>query len=80
MRSRIGKREVLKPDPIGLTEMNELPCVALLGEPGIGKTWDLARQYEEIRPKVIESGARFLKVDLRSYADESQSHALSFRE
>jgi hypothetical protein len=60
------------PDLIPLERMNELSCVALLGEPGIGKSWDLARQSEDLRPNLIANGGRLVRVDLRSYADETR--------
>lgn len=62
----------LNPDLIPLERMNELNCVALLGEPGIGKSWDLARQSEDLRPNVTAYGGRLVRVDLRSYADETR--------
>jgi len=62
----------LNPDLIPLKRMNEMSCVALLGEPGIGKSWDLARQCEDVRPTVSANGERLIRIDLRSYADEAR--------
>jgi hypothetical protein len=67
----------LNPDLIALEGMNELSCVALLGEPGIGKSWDLARQCAGVRSSVTANGGRLLRVDMRSYADETRLMRIS---
>jgi hypothetical protein len=53
-------------------------CVALLGEPGIGKSWDLQRYYQKLTAEIVESNQETLRVDLRSYADETRLVSVLF--
>jgi hypothetical protein len=62
----------LNADLIPLERMSDLDCVALLGEPGIGKSWELEKQCRELAPNVVANGGRLLRVDLRSFKDEGR--------
>ena len=64
--------KVNNPDLVPLERLSDLHCVALLGEPGIGKTRDLQRQISSRESSVISEGGRLISVDLRSFASEDR--------
>jgi hypothetical protein len=65
------------PALVTFADLAELPCVALLGEPGIGKSWTLRCQSPEIQGS-LPAGARLMCLDLRSFGDESRLMASLF--
>ena len=60
------------PDLVTFEAIAHFPCLALLGEPGIGKTQALEAERTEIFNKIQEQGDQVLFLDLRSYGDESR--------
>ncbi len=52
--------------------ISHLPCLALLGEPGIGKTQTLEVEQHEIVNNIQEQGDQVLFLDLRSYGSEDR--------
>jgi predicted NACHT family NTPase len=60
------------PDLVSLEAIAHLPCLALLGEPGIGKTRALKAEQDEIANKIQEQGNQALFLDLRSYGSEER--------
>lgn len=62
-------------EPLGLVSMEALlskPCVALLGEPGIGKSKTLLQEKKAIQRHCERVGAQLLWRDLASFGDESR--------
>ena len=49
-------------------EISRLPCLALLGEPGIGKTSTMRAESGAIDAAVLAEGGRTLWLDLRAKA------------
>jgi predicted NACHT family NTPase len=60
------------PDLVTFDTLLASPCVALLGEPGIGKTQALERETSELVNKIKEQGNQSFFLNLRSYGDESR--------
>ncbi len=60
--------DILNKDAKPFEHINEIPCLALLGEPGIGKTFALKSAFEEEKKK----GNTVFYLDLRSFGDESR--------
>lgn len=60
------------PDLVTFETISHLPCLALLGEPGIGKTYALDADQSEIIGKIQEQGDQVLFLDLRSYGSEDR--------
>jgi predicted NACHT family NTPase len=63
--------KALNPDLLTFDRLADTPCLALLGEPGIGKSWALTRIRETWeRPASDAEGTIFL--DLRSFGSEDR--------
>jgi predicted NACHT family NTPase len=60
------------PDLVIFETISHLPCLALLGEPGIGKTQALEVERSKIVSKIQEQGNQVLFLDLRSYGSEDR--------
>lgn len=50
----------------------EIPCLILLGEPGIGKTRTITGEREAFAAKIKQAGHAMLCLDLRSYGSEDR--------
>jgi hypothetical protein len=55
-----------------LDELLGLPCLILLGEPGMGKTTTLSQSRAAIEKEIQTHGGSVLWLDLHSYQDESR--------
>lgn len=64
--------KIYNPDLVTFKAISGLPCLALLGEPGIGKTHALEAERREILSKIQEQGGQVLPLDLRSFASEDR--------
>ena len=53
-------------------EVSELPCLALLGEPGIGKTSTMQVERAVINDIILAEGGKTLWLDLRSCGSEDR--------
>lgn len=62
----------LNPDLVSSESVAELECVALLGEPGIGKSYDLECQRLRAESFAQAAGGKVVKLDLRSFGDEGR--------
>lgn len=60
------------PDLVTFDAISDIPCLALLGEPGIGKTQALEMERNRIEAEIRERGDRSLSLDLRSYSSEDR--------
>src|SRR5579864_3207817 len=55
-----------------LESILEVPCLALLGEPGIGKSAVLEQDRPLINEKVARRGDEFMSLDLAAYGNEDR--------
>lgn len=60
----------LNPDLTTLDLLQRVPCLAMLGEPGIGKSWALS--HELLPAEAGNPGAKLIRVDLRQFGSESR--------
>jgi hypothetical protein len=61
-----------------LHDLQDFRALALLGEPGIGKTATLAAEYKSLEGQIIGEGIIAIHVDLRSYSSEVLLHRRLF--
>src|ERR1700737_3745214 len=57
------------PDVQPFEGLGQTPCLALLGEPGIGKSWALEAERKRLK---AAQGLGLLHLDLRAYASEDR--------
>jgi predicted NACHT family NTPase len=60
------------PDLVTFDAIAHIPCLALLGEPGIGKSSAINVEKEKIAAKIQEEGSKLLWLDLRAYGSEER--------
>ena len=63
---------IYNPDVVPFTEISNTPCLALIGEPGIGKSFSMKLERESIDVKLHEKGEKTIWIDLRSYSSETR--------
>jgi len=62
---------IQNPDLVASEKLQEIPCLVLLGEPGIGKSYEVRKFYQAVRSQ-SKTGDEALFFDLRSYGEESR--------
>ena len=60
------------PDLVPFESIAEVPCLALLGEPGIGKTYAMQSERQHMNAKVKKKDEEILWRNLRSYGSEDR--------
>lgn len=60
------------PKAVSLDHLIDFPFLALLGEPGMGKTRVFKREIEQVRAKLAEKGEKIISLDLRSFGSEDR--------
>jgi predicted NACHT family NTPase len=63
---------IYNPHVIPFESIAMVPCLILLGEPGIGKTYAMRAEKEAIDIRVEEGGGKTLWMDLRAYGSEDR--------
>lgn len=63
---------IYNPDVKSFSEIEALPVLGLLGEPGIGKSFAMRNLVDGAQAKVASVGGQTLYVDLRSVGSESR--------
>ncbi len=63
---------IYNPDVVSFESIARVPCLALLGEPGIGKSHTMQAEREAIDARIEEEGGETLWLDLRSYGSEDR--------
>lgn len=59
-------------------DIAKTPCLVLLGEPGMGKSYVLAEEHEKARIGTIEKGGDAEYIDLRQYESAEAVHSAVF--
>src|SRR2546422_3171518 len=60
------------PDIVSFASITPLPCLALLGEPGIGKSHEMQTQYEFAKSQTAGSGDAYLFFNLRDFQTDER--------
>lgn len=60
------------PDVVRFEAIDDVPCLILLGEPGIGKSHALLAAHNNVVRTTANQGNQTLLLDLRSYGDENR--------
>ncbi len=63
---------IYNPDVVSFESIARVPCLALLGEPGIGKSHTMQAERKAIDTRIEEEGGETLWLDLRSYGSEDR--------
>jgi len=63
---------IQNPDVVSFDAISDVPCLVLLGEPGMGKTHAMRTQAAVTRTRVREKGDRVLSLDLGRYSSEER--------
>jgi predicted NACHT family NTPase len=63
---------VLQPDVVSFEKMSSIPCLVLLGEPGIGKTSEMEHQYRISMREEKERGNGAQWIDLKSFQTDAR--------
>lgn len=64
--------KIYNPDLVTFDAIFDLPCLALLGEPGIGKSRTIEAEKNEIISEIQKQGGQVLWLDIRSYGSEER--------
>lgn len=62
----------LNPDLVTFDAIAHVPCLALIGEPGIGKSFAIEAEQKIIDAKIKEEGSQILRLNLREYSSEDR--------
>jgi hypothetical protein len=60
------------PDAVPFESIETVPCLVLLGEPGIGKTLTMDAERNTINARVEQEDGQTLWLDLHSYGSEDR--------
>jgi predicted NACHT family NTPase len=63
---------IYNPDVVPFDSIANTPCLLLLGEPGIGKSYAMEAERQEINQNIMAQGGQVLWLDLRSYSSEDR--------
>ena len=64
--------KIYNPDLVTFEAISDLRCLALLGEPGIGKSHTIEAEKNEIISEIQKQGGQVLSLDIRSYGSEDR--------
>lgn len=62
--------KLLNQNLVSFDQLASVPCLALLGEPGVGKSWALRNSTTAPENCAADRGAKAVYVDLRSFGSE----------
>lgn len=63
---------ISNPEAVSLSSLSNIQCLILLGEPGIGKSYSLLREYEDFELQAQVSGDLPIWIDLAGYSSEER--------
>lgn len=69
---------LLNPHLVAFNELQAIPCLALLGEPGIGKSWSLSLDLDAFLQQSPELAT--MRLDLRGYGREDRLYRALFED
>lgn len=69
---------IYNPDVKSFADIEALPVLGLLGEPGIGKSFTIGKLVEDARKRIGSNGGQVLYVDLRSVGSEQRLEKIVF--
>jgi hypothetical protein len=61
---------VVNPDVVTFGDISAVPCLVLLGEPGIGKSTAIQAEYDRLTQELQAVGESPLRLDLKEYASD----------
>jgi hypothetical protein len=61
---------IVNPNLTSFDELQSVPCLALLGEPGIGKSWSLSAEVDAYLRQSPDT--QTIRIDLRSFGSEDR--------
>lgn len=61
---------IYNPEVVSFEKIANVQCLALLGEPGIGKSFAMQTERKAVDSKIEEEGGQSIWLDLRSYGSE----------
>lgn len=64
--------KIMNPNLVSFEAIADVPCLVLLGEPGIGKSIAIDTEKENIDNRIKEKGDQSIRLDLRSYSSEDR--------
>lgn len=62
----------LNPDLVGIEAIQDIPCLILLGEPGIGKTHEITTMSNLVAEQAPKTGELYLSVKLENYGSDER--------
>ena len=62
----------INPDVVSFERIADIPCLILLGEPGIGKSSALQTEKDDISAKIQKQGHTSIHLNLRSFGSEDR--------
>jgi hypothetical protein len=69
---------LLNPELATLDQLQEMSCLALLGEPGVGKSWSLSADVDAFQKE--KPDLQVMRLDLRSYGSEDRLYRALFED
>lgn len=60
------------PNVLSFEKISNTPCLALLGEPGMGKSYAMQHEKTDLEYGIKEKGDELIYLDLRSYGSEDR--------
>jgi len=70
--------KVLNPHLVTFDQLQAIPCLALLGEPGVGKSWSLSADLDAFLQQSPELAT--MRLDLRGYGSEDRLYGALFED
>jgi hypothetical protein len=69
---------ILNPNLVTFEQLQDVPSLALLGEPGVGKSWSLKEDVDAFHAKAPELPT--VRLDLRAYGSEDRLYKALFED
>jgi predicted NACHT family NTPase len=60
------------PDLVSFRAISQIPCLVLLGEPGIGKSQAIEREQDKVADELKDTESEILSLNMRSFSSEER--------